>query len=75
MVALQKHVSVKVVNDEREVNKVVVEKVNTSTEIKSTSVIKDRTVNVEVIALDQYGDPIDETVQAVIGNKEIIEVE
>jgi len=52
-----KTVSFTVTNSKRELSKVVVQKENTDTIISTLKVAK-KLVNIELVALDQYGDPI-----------------
>ncbi|WP_097027934.1 cell wall-binding repeat-containing protein [Clostridium peptidivorans] len=68
-----KTVSINVVKDERELKKVVVEKHNTDTAITSLKVAENKEVKVELVALDQYGDPISADIYVKSSNSDIFD--
>lgn len=68
-----KTVSINVVKDERELKKVVVEKHNTDTAITSLKVAENKEVKMELVALDQYGDPMSEDIYVKSSNSDIFD--
>lgn len=66
-----KTVSVKVEKDERELNKVVVQKHNTDTTVSTLKVAETKDVTIELVALDQYGDPMSKEIFVKSSNSDI----
>lgn len=71
--SVKKTVSITVEKDERELDKVVVEKYNTDTKITSLKAAETKDVKVELIALDQYGDPMSKTIYVKSSNQDIFD--
>ncbi|WP_081957074.1 cell wall-binding repeat-containing protein [Clostridium sp. HMP27] len=71
-----KTVSITVEKDERELEKIKINKLNTDTVITSLkAVIKDTPTEVKIVALDQYGDPISvDNVQPISSDTSIVTV-
>lgn len=69
--SVTKTVSITVSKDERELSKVVVQKQNTNTAVTSLKVAENKEVKVDLVALDQYGDPMPSDIYIKSSNKDI----